>query len=309
MKRWYLPTTVLLALAVWVIPESGSAPSATRERAESLQALTQLSAPPVQLDTAEKRLTAACMKGHGFQYPVVEIRGPRQTVRSSPRSVRYAIVAGFGHPLAGWRVRRDGYGHQLDEPLSVKDEQPQLSERQLDRYARLLDDAQGPQIRLRLGGWGIVGASARGCVSDARRGLYGSVRNFLRVEYLWQGILSFRDAALQEPSVREAVADYRACISKEGYEVDNPAQALALARKTFQDGMPRKVTMAERAMAMSDARCQARSDIYETLSDGIETTSAVWRAHHQDELGEVAALMRLASRRAVSVLAGRGLSP
>jgi hypothetical protein len=93
---------------------------------------------------------------------------------------------------------------------------------------------------------------------------------------------SFREAA-RTANVRIAASSYASCMRAAGFRSATPRDAWEKASARFaHDGA--KVSAAERSMAMSDARCQARSRIFEAVSRSLEESA---RAILQQRAGQL----------------------
>jgi hypothetical protein len=89
--------------------------------------------------------------------------------------------------------------------------------------------------------------------------------------YVPQGIrlrlLERLDAALLMDEVQEALSAYAACMRSAGYPAETPRDAWLVARRRFGEGS--EVSVAQRRMAVADARCQQESAIYGEISRGL----------------------------------------
>lgn len=262
----------LLALAsVTGCAARGNEPPEPRPTTALISKVRQMLVKPSILTWGEQELTARCMAVKGFAYEVDPLVAPDDAV--TPPS-----LGGFGTPLT-LEEASDGYpATQLRRPTPTALESP----RRTPRYERALDARHARQVRIEIPGI-AVGASTRGCVATARRQLYGSVRNYLMVEYAAQGIRQFGSSALEDSQVQRAITKYETCMRAAGYAAGNPGQARQLAVRRFGRTRLNEASPAEVEMATSDARCQRRSEVYALLDDAVADAASEWlRATESD---------------------------
>lgn len=226
--------------------------------------------PPI-LTWGEQELTARCMAAQGFTYEV-------DPLLVTDRGAGLPSLGGFGTPLT-LEEASDGYpATRLRRPA------PTRSQRRLTLlYDRALDAEHARQVHIRVQGV-AVGASTRGCAAAARRQLYGSVHNYLMVEYAAQGVRQFGAGALEDPQVRRAIAEYETCMRSAGYAVGNPGVARQLAARRFGRRDLDKVPSSEVKMATTDARCQNRSEVYALLDEAVANAASGWLRTNESDL-------------------------
>lgn len=219
------------------------------------QRLVSLLNPPAILGWAEEAAVAACVRRRGLPYDVgpyvPDIRAP-VTLAGRPLSVRYARRFGYGSSAAVARgVKQGTRGESLGAEMR-----------------RALEPAGAPRVRVRLPGGYVASAARHGCIAEARRTVYGSVRDFLLVTYGPQivrlRLLAHLEEALQTPRVRQAAADYAACMARAGYRIRTPRAASRIGARRF--GGDPDVSPAERRLAVADATCQEHSQVYGAIS-------------------------------------------
>lgn len=225
---------------------------------------------PSILTWGEQELTARCMAKQGFTYEV-------KPASAGVPDAALPSLGGFGTPLTLEQASGGYPATHSRRPAPTRSEPGRAV-----GYDGALDVENARQVQIRIGGL-TVGASTRGCAAAARRQLYGSVRNYLMVEYAAQGIRQFGGAALENAQVQLAVAKYEACMRSAGYAAGNPGVARQLAERRFRRNGLDKTSPSEVRMAMSDARCQNRSDVYSLLDEAVADAASSWlRANESD---------------------------
>lgn len=284
-----LPTVLVLAASAGCAARGVPPPGPRAAGVEPVTVKRMLVKAPV-LSWAEQELTGRCMRKNGFAYEVDAPPGTSEDMETLPS------LGGFGTPLTV-ETARDGYPEVNAADPVTKDAEPGGTRRGFDRT---LDDEHARQVHIEIPGL-AVGASTRGCVAEARRRLYGSVRNYLMVEYLAQGVRQFGSRALDDPAVRRSLETYETCMRGRGYAAANPGQARRIATRRSEGAA------AEVQMAISDARCQEEAGVYAALDAAVwraaapwlETTKAAFTSTAEVRsraMGEAADLQREASR-------------
>jgi hypothetical protein len=220
---------------------------------------------PSLLSWASETITARCMRRAGFDHPAPP----------APRRMQPLTLA--GRPLAFDIARTEGYG-LVEAAASPRERFLSELPSNLRSAARVaLEPPARRATSITLFGEYRVSAARHGCIADGRHAIYGSVRNYLILWYGPQVIRAqiqplFREAA-RTADVRIAASAYSRCMRAAGFRAASPRDAWERASARFaNDGA--KVSRAERGMAMADARCQARSRIFETLSHSLEQAAS-----------------------------------
>ena len=242
----------------------GNEPLEPRPTTALISKVQQMLMKPSILTWGEQELTARCMAAKGFAYQVDPPAASDDTARSPS-------LGGFGTPLTLEEASNGYPATQSERPAATGVESPGRTR----RYQRALDREHARQVQIEIPGFAL-GASSRGCVATARRQLYGSVRNYLMVEYAAQGIRRFASGVLEEPQVQRAVAEYETCMRAAGYAVDNPGQAPQLAERRFGQHRLGEASAREVEMATTDALCQSRSEVYSLLDEAVADAASDW---------------------------------
>lgn len=290
-RRWRCCSTALLLVACTApsLPAATSPPSASDLRGSTLIALLY---EPWVLVRAERLVTSRCMREAGFPYP-------------DPPSFGGAGRAGFvvGGALIVRRAQRSGYALGSLEGL---DGSGVGVPNALDPAARrALSPRHGERAHVVIDGIRFS-APRRGCVASGRAAVYGSVRSYLRAWYwpqvLRAGLLEYLPLAVASAEVRAAQARYSRCMTSAGYAVRDPRHAHEIARSRFSDE-ERKPSAAEVRMAVADARCQRRSEIYETVQSALLAEGDGFLLQHDADLRAMLQTRRRVTVRAVLILA------
>jgi hypothetical protein len=297
-----------LGRAIFALGVSGSlvvacTNPAARESGDAAtkDAMIALVASPPELEHAESVVIAQCMALHGLRYPPLRLDPPKGWIRD---------ITGLGAPMTIQEARTRGYGDRLlatsrnvDPQAATKRYKASLRPAKRHEYDGILDPRR-PVIRLTLSDGWIVMASTKGCVARARRRLYGSVLNFLKVFYVPQEIWRFNDRMVASSVVQEALRIYATCMRREGYRANSPQRALTSAIQRF--GHTRmwgdQISKQERALAVQDAKCQIDSHIYPVMHNALFSAAAEWLRRNQTLILTLASIQGLALMRARSVL-------
>lgn len=212
-------------------------------------------------------------------------------------------------PLDPALVRRHGYrGHIATKASAASNPETatKVYLQTLDpgdrlRYVQAKDAPRAEPVTVLLPDGQKASASLRGCIARGRAAVYGSVRNFLRMFYLPQGIRAFGQDALTELRVRAALEEYSQCMVTQGFGVRSPSDSSELAQQRFggRSGPPSR---AEIKMAFRDARCQERSAFLDVLDEALLETAAAWLQGNEAELQLLAELQRDSEDRAREIL-------
>jgi len=294
-----LAFSVALGLAVTAC---GAAAEPVRPAVKA--AIVSLAEGSADLEWAEAKATAECMAGAGFRYPPYEVfqPSPGATGRFGGFQSQLTVEEAQAHGYEG-RITMKGEA-RLDPSAALNAYVSTLTEADRARYWQLLNGQDSPTVSLRLPDGAEVAASSRGCVAQARKEVYGSVLNYLRLFYFPQQVNQFGEQAESDPAVRRALERYASCMRGAGYDVGSPADATRLAQERFGStrapGSP--PTDAERAMGVADARCQAASSVHRALDAALISAASAWLNQHEGEILALADIRRRAMVRAKRIL-------
>lgn len=264
-----------------------------------IDALKQLANPSPTLGFARSKLTARCMGKHGFRYYY-----PNYGVNTSSQTSNLPGIVEVDPLDAQGR----GYGLAIGFPRGPNPDELQdrysasLSPADRKRYDIALWGTGGAAVHLRIP-QGTVSVATSGCFARAARALYGSIKDFLMADSLWQGLYTFQRAAWSDPQARAAAAAYAACMTENGYRVQTPRDAVALAQKRFGSrAIDAPPSTAEIRQAEADARCQATSSIVSKYETALIESASYWIESNRTALLKVALGQRQALDRAAAVI-------
>ncbi len=206
-----------------------------------------------RLASAEAVATEACFRRHG------------RTVRLPRGSVMHHI-AGRLWPDEGYR-RRWGYGFtdydDLGDNLNPSSEAERL---RVDRIAfgGDFDDMEWVMTPL-----GRSGVARHGCLADARRQIYGTLRDYLRAGAMAEDYAAEASAAmLQNRRYLQTEAAWVRCMADVGLHYQRPSEILKRfeAEHRRARGRPTRPSTREVATALADARCQRTARMPQVLT-------------------------------------------
>ena len=264
MRRARFAMVILIAAALSGACTQGAERSRTTTNDEgqgpTAMLLALLNPPPV-LSQAEQIVTARCMRREGFRYPLPAARPDFDT----PTTLA-------GQPLAIETARLEGYGFSQMRDDDVQKFLSRLGPKRRARAREALEPARGSTVSVTFAGSYEVSAGRHGCVAEGRIATYGSVRKFLVVWYgpqvIQTQIQTYIEEAVRAREVVEGTALYSACMQAAGFPAASPRDAWQAARDRFARASG-NVSVAQRRMAMADAECQARSQIYQRTSRAL----------------------------------------
>lgn len=259
---------------------------------------------PPRIEAAQDLLIARCMRRRGYRYPV------RTTGRWSGDGYWIAAL----DQLTVTEASRHGYGAALGRPSEGSRLRARRQERYLSRlsrparqgyFAALHGGPQSAEVALHIT-QGTFSVPLAGCVSHAKRRLFGTLRNYLLATYLPQEILLRQDAAWRDVHVRRSLSAYVRCMAEAGYpQLTRPDLTRAAAARMFgarpEDAPP---TKRERSLALADARCQELSDIVPVFARALTRAAGGWFQIHERDVARIVLIQRRALARAREILLG-----
>ncbi|HEX6420635.1 MAG TPA: hypothetical protein VFZ77_19190 [Acidimicrobiales bacterium] len=212
---------------------------------------------------AEQRLIAACMSERGFDYELASLAdGPG----SPPQYLSPAELRAEGYRY-DWAAAAREFLEDSPDPTAG------LTEDEVEAYATALFGTEDEMVWIEHGD-GSAGASADGCLGEARSELFGSIRNYLWFDVASEGLSGIRDALRTDDAYRAPLADWQACMMEAGHDVgdhdygaDHIRQQGAVALD--EQGPDQTVMTAEtiEAIAEADADCQESSGLHEVRQE------------------------------------------
>ncbi len=279
---WRRPAALLLALMLAAAAAAGCAsprtprPAAvqpqqtaehtrTRAIAAAVRLLTDNTATLHQkweIDVAQQRFTDGCMHRLGYRY-LAPMPGRPPTaaivtadVAGRPAHASYEVPL---HPGGLGTGPEDAYLRRLPGPRRA-------------RYSAALLGTRNQLAAMTIPGGGTVSYGTGGCLSAARRHLFGSLPAFVLDTYLPQlADLRFGSYLASYLPYTAALRGWRQCMAATGKHFTSPAaaqesvEALAARRMTTA----RELAAYQRATAGADAACGARSRLRRHRHDGL----------------------------------------
>lgn len=186
---------------------------------------------------------------------------------NSTQEDAYAEMYGATDPAVAFQA---GYGinPQLHN-VQLKNSDPNWA------YVRSLNPAEDRQFKLAYfgdpadsirietdDGWLEVGGS--GCLADARTRLYGSLREWVRLD-AWASSLHPRahDLVTADDSYPDILMAWRECMDRSGYSVRDPGDSRSKAATHLHAVGAEKALAMERSVAAADARCNSETRMRE----------------------------------------------
>jgi hypothetical protein len=207
-----------------------------------------------ELGRGEQRLVAACMRRLGLRY-FAPSPGPQpaaatvtQDAAAPRRHATYGVVPGTGQAGAD---REDTYLTRLPGP-------------QRARYSTALLGTRRQLAAMKMPGGGTVTYGTGGCLSAARRQLFGSVAAFARDSYLPQVMdAQFGSFLASYRPYLAALRGWQRCMSSAGHRYATPAAAIeAIDALAARPGTrPGRLASAQRAAARADVACNRRTGL------------------------------------------------
>ncbi len=236
---------------------------------------------PVVAQLAEYRasfdaLVGACLEGEGFR------SFPRTQDWHEADLTKYLEV-----PILALSVedaRGSGYS-SLATAAGGSDEERDYYDSMTDAEARALYDAHfgGERIQVTSVGGFDVDLGVGGCAGQAATAVFGGAETWARVEGTLEDVkvatVRPMDEALASPEVQSALAAWSACMASAGGDYATPADARTAALATRAEGAI-EPSAEEVAIAVSDATCQAQTELAATFTDRV-------LAHQQSAISDI----------------------
>lgn len=249
---------------------------------------------PHELTDAMVRATADCLEHEGLDgslYVSFHERSMRQLAGAYHSDPVY--YSGLLPPLTPEAAATTGYRTVLRPHTFNESDISALP----DAYSPGLFGDGSQFVELDIPGFGVVGASASGCVASAAASLFGSVGDWLLADqFAVSGIRQFADEALASEDVLSVAEAYEACMRDAGYDVANPAQAAQLARDTWvPSGTETEApSQDEIDMAVADAKCQVAHPVLRLAEQKTLDLASEWIADNSAAIIAASAAQRRA---------------
>jgi hypothetical protein len=241
-----------------------------------------------QVDQAQTRLTAECMRQHGFEYYEVAGAAPQPDFPYGNDDPGWAAAHGFGV----------AYAQQVVAAARAKDPNHRyvtgLPAERRDAYLTALDGDRRDPVTVRLPDGKALHQSSQGCTARAQQHLYGDFARWFRARALVERLPSeYTRQVTSNPRYRAALSAWAACMAARGYAATDPAH-LRTVVEPATTGAPGG---AEVRAAVAEAECAARTGT-------VRTAREIERAHAEQTYAnnrEVIAEYQKLSVRALNV--------
>ncbi|MDX3509297.1 DUF2169 domain-containing protein [Streptomyces caniscabiei] len=225
----------------------------------------------VRVGDAEQRLTARCMKRHGFTY----WEDRRLTLEES-RPVRYvqddvAWARAYGY---GSRIEAENEKTRASNPIGTY--RQNLTPSRRAAFDLALDG--GDDVRMLTaplpGGSGEIRKRLGGCTEEAEQKLYGDPAEWFRTSKVATGLSAlYGEDLMKDRRLTTALGAWSRCMTKAGLPYDDPRAAREAVRaNTARLGEKRadEAFATERKTAVADATC-ARETSLRAVASARET--------------------------------------
>ncbi|TDC62559.1 hypothetical protein E1200_25325 [Actinomadura sp. GC306] len=232
-----------------------------------------------QLVIAENELISRCMRRQGFKH-VTEIP-PAENV--------------FGTPVEHDDVdarKQNGYGLSDRNPgkeadgIGVNGRYMQtLSKSEQRRWELAYFGGGNSEMQVRLADGSVVTFNRNGCITEARRSLYGDVASYLKVYMI---AINYSGKAVgmteRDPGYLEAIAQWRNCMAGRGYHFESPKAAQEAAQDLYTDKDRETARRQEIAIATADAECDRKVNLSKLRRDLLEKNTKLAGKKYEAEI-------------------------
>ncbi|GII97154.1 hypothetical protein [Sinosporangium siamense] len=208
---------------------------------------------------AQEELVRRCMERHGFTY----VKNPSPTEDIAPT----LELAPYG--LTVDQAEKVGYNAAVnagDAPGEV--DRSGVSKLSPDRQRQwgeaLFGPENAPEVSAKIPGGGVVGTTSKGCLSDAKKKLYGSLSEYAKLTFLGGNLpLWAKWEAAADTDIARINASWAACISGKGFaNLKSPDAARKNALSLHREFGVSSAAARDReiSLAVADAECDKATD-------------------------------------------------
>ncbi|MBW3084478.1 hypothetical protein KEM60_00666 [Austwickia sp. TVS 96-490-7B] len=255
-------------------------------------ALLSISTIPSELAQAEQRVTADCLRDHGFSaVESFEVPGGDSANLAGIVGLRDVEVA-----------RTEGYAEiavRHDAAPATTGESPTDS-----AYETAFAGRPGHDVTIELSGGTTIGAADEGCLAEGRKKIYGSVKTYLWITNISQDIRTAVGDIRTSPRMMAANVSYLTCMTHKGVSTTGLSNTLDIAREKFASSRAAHEPPGaeEISMAIADAECQQSAELAKVANEAIVHQGAQWIQDHEKQILDIAAARKEALARAKSTL-------
>lgn len=210
---------------------------------------------------AELVLAGRCMQAQGYDFSVDwVIDRSRPEFGDNPfgaDDVQLAQKVGYG---IGSTHRAADSSRQQQDPNRAYI--ASLSARQQRDFTRALFGDGTDAIEVPAGHGSIISTNRNGCLSAARRELYGDLDQWVALDVRASNLeVEVAERVLTSQEYRNVLAKWRSCMTDLGYPADDPQASRQAVAKIYQSQPYEQAWPVERARAVADATCVGRTGL------------------------------------------------
>ncbi|WP_457032898.1 hypothetical protein [Kitasatospora sp. P5_F3] len=251
------------------------------------------------LDWAEQARTADCMTKAGFRYYVEWARDA--VVASEHRS-------DFGSADTDWAAKY-GYGILRRPPRPVLSSDPAqtnaayvggLQRERADAYTAALNGDKADSVTVPLANGTSAFTPRGGCVSAARRELYGDLDRWFELSIRATNLqIETGPVVSQDARYTTALTAWRDCMAAAGHPVPSPGESRRQVAETIRNAPdPEAAWRLEVGVATADANCAGSARLVSVAEQADSEARAKIRAASPAEFAEYDAMQARAVQRA-----------
>ncbi|MEU1146905.1 hypothetical protein ABZ380_15125 [Streptomyces sp. NPDC005901] len=251
---------------------------------------------------AEEELIRQCMTARGFRY----IKAPDDTT---------PVKTAADYAISPQQAEERGYGlrAQLESTANAprdanNDALSALPASRREKWQTAFSGGRAaPMVKVSVPEVGQMQTRDGGCIAKARRQLYGSLEQFLKL-LTFQGNFAgqMEQRAARDPRVTALNGRWSACMTKRDHPgLAEPSKAAVRAGDTYRSRNAEDAFTFERAIAEADATCQQRLHYVprRRLVEDLYLTAGMRK--YEAEVTAVREMNRDAQERARRILSGR----
>ena len=272
------------------------------------------------LALAEEELVKRCIELAGFKYVTYPPPSAPQSYQWGRDDVEAARTGGYGlkadnGPIlitddgsTGASSSTGGGSANNSAPRdpNIKYMQSLPKDEQQRYWTTLMGNTEGPLVSTTFPNGGAYGVPTSGCISEARKRLYGSLQSYVQLTVGGMQIETGADKLVAaDPTYVRASVAWQQCMKGKGYDfadIGAAYSAALAARRAAPD--PAAAKAAEIKIAVADAQCGRQSGI-RRIGDALDTKyQEQLRAQNQGAVLAEAEATAEAVARAKQILAG-----
>lgn len=235
------------------------------------------------LAAAEQVLTQACVERHGLAIPLMP-------VHPQPR----VSITGMA-PFTQAEADRFGLALRIPNPEGVSLLNAALRY-ESERLKLVVLGSGSKRIQGPLGS----STSASGCLADARRQIYGSVRTYLDVTWFTNEVRQHQVGWTDDARAKAAAGEYLSCMSTRGYSLRSFGEVFDMAAQVAQTTPD--FANAERGIAQAEVDCEAASHVWATWNSLALQRVGPWLESQKDRMADLIQEAKEATDKALVVL-------